>query len=700
MLSQADAFGRLPILVGVTGHRDLAEYGRTDVKQTVTDILQAIKLDYHDVAPVTILSALAKGADQLVAEIALELELNVHAILPCRAEQLEVGDPAAHRAAERILANPRTVATTLTAFQDLEEALMKASNSDPLLVNELRYEQAGLLIARHSHILLALVHPDTLSELPTGGIPNPEADKIGGSRRIVDFWITGRLEKGVVGHSIFAPQGMLLRPVLAGPLLHVATPRDSEPPRSQLPDFSGRLSTIVPIHALAVQLSDGDILSEDVRSLQYAHSTPKEQKQQQLTPEERKHRFLVGFFGKSTHTLQLLSKTTTAPMGLWDRMAEHVESRLSLFFNPPHLAVLQRLTKFNQTIRKFDLDNPKAIESSLADIGGEANWPKPPTSPADSSAGEAIAHQRYLFAAADGVANTRHGSLKRHDKQILGAVPISVFFFEIFEEFAPEFWLLAMYLAVFVVAAFIYIRIRRKAMQDEYQDCRLVGEASRVQFFWSLAGLPNSVADEYQASELGEGSWLYAAVKGVALQGLVLAERSCQRERVVKYWLGGPLKSPIADVAVFAYRKWYPISAIRYRHGHTAAGKRRWLLFACGCAIALLTILLLAGRQFHLLQHSDMLDFTEKGLIVLIPTIPAVGAIFVLWRERRAYDVHAREYFRMALLVEEGLKLLDAHPNDPDLEYRVLQSVGREALREVTRWLIAHRSQPIFPVPG
>jgi hypothetical protein len=55
---------------------------------------------------------------------------------------------------------------------------------------------------------------------------------------------------------------------------------------------------------------------------------------------------------------------------------------------------------------------------------------------------------------------------------------------------------------------------------------------------------------------------------------------------------------------------------------------------------------------------------------------------------------------RMNLMVLEGLRLLARHSGDRKWEAQILHAIGQEALHEVARWLVAHRSQPVHPVPG
>jgi hypothetical protein len=673
---------RLPLLIGVTGHRDLPEWARESVGQSVRSLLQAAKKDYGAEMPIAVITSLAKGADQLVAEIALELDLGIRAILPFSPEHLEVDDPAAQATLQRILAHPNTEATNLSSFPELEAAFAGDAVQHSVRADQLRYEQAGLVVARHSHILLALVHPDEVTALsPRREFRRNEQAALGGSRRIVEFWITGRLVGGAVARSPLAPEGSLLRPVLTGPLVHIATPRESKEESSETLQFTaGAVTAILPAHAEMDRIS-----------------------------EESSHaRFITRFFGEETEILGLLMPRQAITGSSWYSRTFVNIWGIAGSWDPQRLAVLPRIGRFNAIVSGKSLGpGPglmSSIKKSLTDLIDERRLKQlvfVDSFDGSSSQEFALARQRHLFAGSHGLANLEHELLKRNDKFILSAVPLSVFLFEVFEEFYRSYWLLAAYVAIFLIAFVLYSIIRYQDLQDRYQDSRLLGEAARVQFFWSLAGLPYSVADEYQANELGDGSWLYPAIKSVALEGLTLAQTSNARDFVLTNWLGAPLSLPDEDVPDFTYRKWYHKSAMRYRRGYKTAGRWRWGLFGCGYALAIGTIFLLFfGHEHSWWGHEEWMKKLEQTLIVLIPTIPAIGAVLVLWRERRAYEVHAHEYHRMNLLVREGLRLLARHTGDPKWEAQVLHAIGQEALHEVTRWLVAHRSQPVHPVPG
>jgi len=63
----------VPLIVAVTGHRDLVPDEEPRIRAHVHEFLNRLLTDYPE-RGVTVMSSLAEGADQLVAEVALELE--------------------------------------------------------------------------------------------------------------------------------------------------------------------------------------------------------------------------------------------------------------------------------------------------------------------------------------------------------------------------------------------------------------------------------------------------------------------------------------------------------------------------------------------------------------------------------------------------------------------------------------------------
>ena len=109
----------IPLIVGVTGHRDLLPEDLQKLKELVREVFQTLKAK-HPHTPLVLLSPLVEGADQLVAEVALEQDVGAqllavlcsrsigHAIGTTRCRRrlanLSYCDPPNIRASSRIAA--------------------------------------------------------------------------------------------------------------------------------------------------------------------------------------------------------------------------------------------------------------------------------------------------------------------------------------------------------------------------------------------------------------------------------------------------------------------------------------------------------------------------------------------------------------------------------------------------------------------
>ena len=177
--------GLIPLTIGVTGHRDLLPAQHAGTEAAVRRILLDLAQD-HPATPLRLLSPLAEGADRLVARVFLSL----------RAERLAVGDGLAHLW-ELVL--PQTLPDALF-FADFPDSIheFEQLRSQANLVFEVparhgetvddvsrqgaardrRYLDAGLFVARHCHILIALWDGQTNNLV--GGTANITRLKLGG----------------------------------------------------------------------------------------------------------------------------------------------------------------------------------------------------------------------------------------------------------------------------------------------------------------------------------------------------------------------------------------------------------------------------------------------------------------------------------------------------------------------------------------
>lgn len=139
-----------PIVVGVTGHRDLVDGEVAALERRVAAFFVELQADFPD-TPVRVMTALAEGADRLVAKVAIEAGLQVQAVLPMPAEDyMQDFESSASRDEFTALCRQSEVLTLPVTTTAADEWRQKGHARDVC------YANAGMYISAHCHILLAI----------------------------------------------------------------------------------------------------------------------------------------------------------------------------------------------------------------------------------------------------------------------------------------------------------------------------------------------------------------------------------------------------------------------------------------------------------------------------------------------------------------------------------------------------------------
>lgn len=165
---------RIPIVVGVTGHRDI-DPGNRKLNGELADLFARLRSAYPD-SPFIILSPLAEGADRLVARKAMELlDAELVAALPMHAEEYrkDFGTPASRQEFDELLGRASHVYTMPGGGR----GEFQAGVDD---VRNAQYSRVGAFVARYAQILVAIWD----GEAPLGK---------GGTKHVVDWVQAGRI---------------------------------------------------------------------------------------------------------------------------------------------------------------------------------------------------------------------------------------------------------------------------------------------------------------------------------------------------------------------------------------------------------------------------------------------------------------------------------------------------------------------------
>ncbi len=188
---------RIPIVIGVTGHRAIRAEDEAALKSAVRAELEKLMTLCPNSPPV-LLTSLAEGADLLCADTAEALGIPLCAVLP--AERTEYAQDFDEAAKARFFHH---IARAEQVFITPDTESFPAVNGDTGASRSFRFRQAGIYIAAHCHVLLALWD---------GGGPGPAGC---GTAETVDFAL----------HGGYLPQNGAVPFNESAAVIHVFTPR-------------------------------------------------------------------------------------------------------------------------------------------------------------------------------------------------------------------------------------------------------------------------------------------------------------------------------------------------------------------------------------------------------------------------------------------------------------------------------------------
>jgi hypothetical protein len=163
----------VPLVVGVTSHRNLAPGEIESIRQRIADFFAQLKREFPEM-PLVVLSALAEGGDQLAAREALAAGARLIAPLPLlpHTYREDFIDEATRAGFEELRQRSEVLQMPLLPGDSLDDIATHGEARDR------HYAQAGVFIASHCHILLALWD-------------GRESNLLGGTAQVVRYALDG-----------------------------------------------------------------------------------------------------------------------------------------------------------------------------------------------------------------------------------------------------------------------------------------------------------------------------------------------------------------------------------------------------------------------------------------------------------------------------------------------------------------------------
>ena len=555
------AKGPLPLIIGVTGHRDLRPADIASLEDAVRNEFERLQREYP-ATPLVLLSGLAEGADRLAARMALESGMKLIAVLPM---------PIASYETDFDSDSLKEFHSLLDAAEHFfEMPLMEGSRTEDLVqhsrARQLQYGKLGAHLVAHSTIMLAL----------WDGI---HLQKMGGTSQIVRFKLEGV-------PAPFAPEHSKLDAPDSGPVYQIVTPRESNPD--------------VPADAYSV------------RRL-YPEVYP--------TIEEAE---------KAFHDIyERMETLNNDAIRYGGELREHCQQSEEYLFPASLRAIVPTPVR---EIQRF---------YAIADV----------------------LSQRY---------QKRTFSVLR---LLLVFVWLAAVFYELYSGLVPETPMMALYLGMFLCAYISYKWADRQGYQARYLDYRALAEGLRVQFFWKLAGIRESVADYYLRKQKSELEWIRNAV------------RSCMTETRADETEPRPLPDP--ERVQLVLKHWVEdqanyFSRAAHRDHENLHRQERKIALIFGAALALAVVQIVIGVPIN-------------AIILFVAVLPVAAALMNHYSEKNAYAEHKRQYTRMSMFYHRAKIHLSELISKRQLSeaQSFLTELGLEALVENGDWILTHRDRPL-----
>ncbi|MDE2459739.1 MAG: hypothetical protein KGL98_00690 [Gammaproteobacteria bacterium] len=333
-----------------------------------------------------------------------------------------------------------------------------------------------------------------------------------------------------------------------------------------------------------------------------------------------------------------------------------------------HFAHLRSMEAFNTEALAL---SPQRIHESLDAILPADVEPKT----IDTS--ERIVHS---FVAADLISGKHQNTTYKLWRLIFALACAMILAFESYSHLWPHGLLLLLYPAAFVVMTIAYSVLNRRRLNDRFIDARILAEALRVVIYWRLAGIPESIADQYLGRHITAIGWIPGALSGL----LTLPPpdtRFAQKDglRIAdEFW-------------VSRQRKYYERQSAR--QGRRVQFYRRF----AGSLYALTLVFSVCVAIYGVVVTKASL--LRDLLILLMASGPAVAVLWIAYAEKQGWERHVQEYTRNAALFAGAHELI-AKRSDSDLPanfasiQKVLLELGREAIWENAEWAVLHRVKP------
>ena len=637
----------IPIVLGIVGHRTLCDEDRPILQAALERLFAEVHGAYPH-TPLTILTSLAEGADQIAAVTALACGASVRAALPFPPDifrqSTSFDTESGREQFDRLIADARIESFVVPMPIELRsgdiswiKVATDRNDGDATALRRACYANTAGYIVRHCHALVALWDGD-----------RSDTARPGGTAESVAFKLHGKPPTGYPG-SFVEPLGFASD---RGPVYIIHAPRKG--------NVSGKPAGVVEVRV-------------PVDSAPFEHSITG----QPLV------RHIAGGAWFASHFVSR-----------WRADGHHTRQQPRTEQDLAATAGLSReLRQFQQICQSVD-DFNRDVQSAWRGKALEAQWTTASAQLADQLANAASfgAEQRAwlerLCAVREAAAFVSRRMQRRVHGSVLGLfglIGLSAAVFHVYAHGMHCESLLFGSIALLVVAFLLMLAVRWRRCEERQLDYRAFAEALRVRRYWAMAGIGVSVADSYVGQLRGEMTWTRHALRHLSPPP-AMWQRQFQTLPESQQL---QLLSVVRDEWVCGQADYFRACHVREHRAGVRCRKRGFVCAVVGWA--LLVLILVIGLVIpHWSNHPPTF------ILVAAPLLITIGGLAVAYGKQRSYEELSNQYERLRVVFQNGLSELDSHLQGRDIPsaQRAVMALGQEALTENGQWLVLRRARP------
>jgi hypothetical protein len=699
---------RFPLILGVAGHRDPLDPAALERQ------LEVLFREVDALAPntpITLLSPLAEGCDQVFAEVGLHVlsgrsaGVELVAVLPFAIDDYRCdfrGSPAARARFESLLARASSVVELPPrreadlASVEVEGGLLRRVGTLPDVdgssVRAIHYDRLGRFMAVHAHAMVAIWN----------GRNPPMVDGkrtlVGGTASIAAYCRDG----GATGREGGIPLREEIPAILDNPriplfLVHARRRKDLAA-GTEAEDLGPLLGTrfgLGPRASLQARAEAGAAFRGCEVGVPQAADLPRE-----LDPGEAWSEFMeaVGQLEQlNSFPPYLVERGGHLPESPGHRGLRHVRALLRAIVWVPLSVARCVVSRLGGVMGKEGsiADYVKDTQSVLFERQGGADF-GPVGGVVSSRNDPALRRSLDMFRRADAVAMFDLCSYVIASNTAILALGLALASFQAFSSWS-SWWLALLYLVFLGLWGSSKRALKRRERQRAM--ARGLAEFLRVQVAWRLAGLGDLVSDSLgprRAHLLGVMRYM---LESVTLCCVVVPPRS------------GPTASSIEQALQFWVR-----DQIGYCNGnsvkrkHRKAARRelrksvlRWLVPLLACVALLLSVSRSWPAMVGLPDDSSIISDGSISLVNLLMGLSLVMMLVTDLRGSIGLDREDSESIAIARPLYEAAdrQIVEAiNAGDLELARRVIVDLGRAVLDEQVEWYLRHRDGAQVEIVG